>query len=106
MKDVIKIINTAWIEHKVSAPMDVRITMSAKGIKVNLGLGCYSNKPNSFDLSDAVLESCQLSLSWFGQILTVANNSPKKNNYDTNWVLECMKRKEMLDDIISELKKP
>lgn len=98
MIDVFKIFNDAWVEHEIEGSMDLRITMSKKGIKVNLGIGSDSNKPNSFDLVQAMLDSCNIALKDIEKSIILYTEEDKKN-----WVWYYVKRKAFIYKVIEKL---
>lgn len=102
MKDVFGILNDAWKKYNINSAMDVRVTMSSKGIKVNLGLGAQSNKPTDFNLINAVTSSVEINLAWFEKILTQHNNN--EHTYSSGWIQECITLIEMLLHILNKLK--
>lgn len=108
MKDVLNIIKSSFDKYDLDTVVDVRITMSKNGIKVNMGLGFSSNKPTTFNLIDAVIDSCELSLESINDILITYNNDPStRSEYDKKTrIPRCMRNKEILEEIITELKKP
>jgi len=98
MKDVFKIFNEAWVEHGIEGSMDFRVTMSKKGIKVNLGINSDSNKPKSFDLVEAVLDSCNVALK---QIEKSIEYFTDDNNQNLVWYH--VKRKAFIYTVINKL---
>jgi len=62
MMDPLKVIKDIYDEQAIEGTLDVRVTMTHKGIRVNFGMGTDSNKPSTFDLKQAILNSAQLSV--------------------------------------------
>jgi len=53
----LQVIKNVFEEQEIQGSLDVRVTMTHKGIKVNFGMGTDSNKPTTFDLKESILIS-------------------------------------------------
>ena len=77
----LKIIKNIYEEQGIEGSLDVRVTMTHKGIKVNFGLGTDSNKPSTFNLNDAIIQSAQISKSQIERWM----KSYRDNELDLRW---------------------
>ena len=94
--DALNIFHTLYKQHGLEGSMDVRVTMTLKGIKVNLGLDSYSNKPKSFDLNAAFKDSIAIAINEVSKMIIYY-----KDDIDRKWFY--VKRKAFLEEVLSKL---
>ena len=59
----LKIIRDLYLENEIEGNLDVRLTMTHNGIRVNFGMDTNSTKPSTFDLQEAILISAKASVA-------------------------------------------
>jgi hypothetical protein len=80
----LKYIHDSYIRHGCIGTLDIRVTLSLKGIKVNMGIS-HSNKPNGFDLTQAIIDSCNISIKECDKMITYEMHSDKtKDRFRTS----------------------
>ena len=96
--DPIKIFKDTFIKHRLEGKLDLRITVTLKGIKVNTGLGFYSNKPITFDLNEAFIDSLTYGLT---QIIHSINYAKTIN--EKSQISYYTRRKDFIVDVLNQL---
>jgi len=94
----LKYIYDSFIRHNVDGKLDVRVTLSRKGIKVNIMSAFKSNKPTGFDLTQAIIDSCQIGVKGCDKMIAWELHSENIKNH-------FQKQKDWLNDVITELSK-